>query len=204
MKAPSLGFKPGKAHGYLEHFAQEKFLREGHNTVAPLPPRSLVRVNENPTQPANATQRVDVVGGQTPPAPAPVMSKVFPVPSTPTLAPGFQTPSPVAAAIGKVVPGARQPLAARRPDALSRAAVRRAVRHVVPGALSVTDANRARGLAVAAERPVIAAKVAARAAGLGRQATRAAVRVARADPNSRRSERQAARAARRTNTAGGY
>lgn len=53
--------------------------------------------------------------------------------------------------------------------------------------------------AVAAQRPVIAARVLARQQGLGRAGVRAAVREARANPESRRSERQARRGARRSN-----
>jgi hypothetical protein len=54
-------------------------------------------------------------------------------------------------------------------------------------------AIRAGDSAVAAERPVLAARIQARQQGLGRKATRAAVRTARANPNSARSERRAAR-----------
>lgn len=71
-------------------------------------------------------------------------------------------------------------------ETLSRRQVRRAVRE--GGGVAA---------AVAAQRPVIAARVLARQEGLSRGETRAAVRSARQSPESRRSERQAGRQARR-------
>lgn len=192
MAKLSLGFKVGKNHGYLGHFAQDKFIRAGHNTVAPRPPGTLVRVNDNPTQAPNAVPRVDVMGG-------PQVSTVFPAPpSTSAVAPGFQAPKAPIVPSTPVPPSAPAPAFRTTPNQLSARNARRAIRHVLPGALSVTGANAARGASVAAERPVIAARLAAKQAGITGTARRQMVSAARLDPNSRQSERLARRGVTRT------
>lgn len=98
--------------------------------------------------------------------------------------------------VGGVMPAAptspfgqtRRPvtLAGTAMDTARRSVARRAIRSGTPDAL-----------AVAAERPVLAARLMAREAGLGGAERRALVSAARLDPNSARSERVARRQARR-------
>lgn len=129
---PSLGFSvsaPMKAaHG---HFAQEKFLREGHNTVPGMRP----------------------------------------LPTVTGASDGFAN-----LARGSVT-------ASKAIDSVRRRVASQAIR-----------AGGETGAAIAAERPVLAARIAARQAGASRKDTRAAVKAARLDPNSARMERKAARA----------
>jgi hypothetical protein len=61
---PAMGFKTGGNHGYLGHFKQERFLREGHNS----------------TKDENGTPTTET-GFQTPAVPTPT-----------TESPGLQTP----------------------------------------------------------------------------------------------------------------
>lgn len=77
-------------------------------------------------------------------------------------------------------------------DSLSNKTARKAIK-----AGGDTGAN------VAAERPVLAARIAAKSAGASRKEVRAAVKTARSDPNSARSERKARKAGTPV-TAGGY
>jgi hypothetical protein len=131
---PSLGFTVSPEHkNALGHFAQEKFLREGHNTGPYLPG--------------------DKDRGMRPP---PVFSAV--------------------------ATRDKQGMVSKNVDKL--------------GAVRARAAIKSGNAAVASERPVLAARIAAKSAGASRKDTRAAVKTARADPNSRRSERKARRGAR--------
>lgn len=76
-------------------------------------------------------------------------------------------------------------------DSLSKRTARKAIR-----AGGDTGAN------VAAERPVLAARIAAKSAGASRKEVRSAVKAARQDPNSARMERKARKST--PVTAGGY
>lgn len=155
----SLGFKVQPEHAYLGHFKQEKFLREGHNSIFG-----------------------DILGG-------------------------------ARDALGGAANRFRNPMGGgggssgsrlRKPDAVGTTSageiVSRTGGNVKTMAADVARRNVAKmairsggenALKVAAERPVLAARMATR--GMDPAARRAAISAARLDPNSARSERRAKR-----------
>lgn len=171
--------KTTKDHDYLGHFNQEKFIREGHNTVARMPQTGVKVASAVPQQPANVVPRVDIVGG------APQVSTVFPAPPMTQTPPGVMTPAPSRPLTPTISPGLQTPT--RR--ALARAehpviAARRQGRQAVRAAQRLGP--DAPGMAGARRVAVADAKT----------ARRAAVLTARANPNSAYSEARARRATR--------
>ena len=154
----SLGFKVQAEHAYLGHFKQEKFLREGHNSIFDEVLDSL-KGNRNP-----ADNPFDSDGGGS------------------SSRPRWKPTTVGTTAAGNVVSRMGARTRTQAADVARRDVARRAIKSGGAGAA-----------AVAAERPVLAARMAARQAGATGAERRAAVQTARGDVNSARSERRAAR-----------
>lgn len=159
----SLGFEVQKEHAYLGHFKQDKFLREGHNSIfddivdvvsdaggrAVGAARGMNPFRGGGSSAARTARRPDAVGT--------------------TLD-------------GNIVARTGRSTTQMGADMARRGIAKAAIKSGGPGAA-----------AVAAERPVLAARMAARAMGASPAERRAAVSLARTDPNSARSERRAKR-----------
>jgi hypothetical protein len=168
----------GKNHGYLGHFKQEKFLRKGHNEVAPRP-GVIVAPAQDYTAKPNPSTVVDVVG-----QPQPRVSTVFP-------APGMQAAPPA-------TPSTSTRARYAKPGALGPVTLTPPTMTTAPGVRTPRAARQTRAQRFAAEHPVIAARRAinqTRKAGTNVSPAQAlaAIRTARANPNSAYSEARARR-----------
>lgn len=155
----SLGFKVQPEHAYLGHFKQEKFLREGHNSIF----GDILGGARDALGGAADRFRNPMGGGGG------------------SSAPTMRRPDAVGTTLsGNIVSRTGGNVKTQIADTARRNVAKMAIRSGGPGAA-----------AVAAERPVLAARMATR--GMDPAARRAAVSAARLDPNSARSERRAKR-----------
>ncbi len=163
----SLGFTVQPEHAYLGHFKQEKYLREGHNNIF-----------------GDVVDKLRDVGGGLVDKARGVARGMNPLARSGSGAGStFRRPDAVGTTNeGNIVARTGKSTTTMAADAARRGIAKAAIKSGGVGADLV-----------AAERPVLAARTAAKMAGVKGADRRALVKAARMDPNSARSERRAKR-----------